>query len=178
MNLMKRMMGLVVIAGLALATAAQAQDPAAAQAWMAELQSVETKELSEAEVKNVIAAMKDLDGLENSGIDTDSPDMFDAISANNEAMSILKKNDLDANSFRVAVVNIALALGALEVEANRPQIEATLAQMEAMKGQIPEEQFNMIQQQVTGALALVERAPKSNIELVGKYKAELDAIGQ
>ena len=69
-------------------------------------------------------------------------------------------------------------MGALAMEGQQAEIDQAMAQLEAMKGQIPEAQYQMMEQQVMGAVALFRRAPESNVRLVEKYQAELEALGE
>ena len=178
MNTMKTLMIIVATAALALVAAtATAQDPAAGQAWLAELQSVEVREISEREMTNMIAAMEEIEVMEGE-IDTDTPSMFEAISANNQAMAVLRRNDFSAESFESTVYNVVLAMGALEMQGQKEQLDQAVAQLEAMKGQLPEAQYNYMKEQVLGTIQLFQRAPESNIRLAEKYKDELDAIGE
>lgn len=177
MNRMKTLMIIVMSAGLALAAAANAQDPAAGQAWLAELQTTEVRELSDRDMTNMISAMEEIEAMEGE-IDTDSPNMFDAISGNDEAMAVLRRNDFSAAEFESTVYNVVLAMGALEMRGQKEQLDQAVAQLEAMKGQIPEAQYQYMEQQVLGTIRLFERAPESNVNLVAKYKDELDSLGE
>lgn len=177
MNQMKTLMIIVATAALALAATANAQDPAAGQAWLAELKTAEVREFSEGELKNMISAMEELEGMEDE-IDTDTPNMFDAISASDQAMAALRRNDFNPESFQSTVYNVVLAMGALEMEGQKEQLDQAVAQLEAMKGQIPEAQYNYMQEQVLGTIQLFQRAPESNVRLVEKYKGELESLGE
>ena len=179
MNQMKTLTIIVATAALTLISAgANAQQgPAEAQAWFAELQNAEVRELSERELKNMIAAMTEIEAMEGE-INTDSPSMFEAISANDKAMAALRRNDFNPESFQSTVYNVVLAMGALEMRGQKEQLDQAVAQLEAMKGQIPESQYNYMKEQVLGTIQLFERAPESNVVLVEKFKPELDAIGE
>lgn len=177
MNTMKTLKMIVAAAALALAATAGAQDPAAGQAWLAELKTAEVRELSEREMKNMLSAMKEFEAMEDE-IDTDTPNMFDAISANDEAMGVLRRNDFSAESFQSTVYNVVLAMGALAMEAEKAQLDQAVAQLEAMKDQIPEAQYQYMQEQVLGTIRLFERAPESNVRLVEKYQDELESMGE
>lgn len=177
MKSMKTLMMILAAAGLTLAGAAGAQDPAAGQAWLAELQNAEVREISEREMQNMLSAMEEIEAMEGE-IDTDTPNMFAAITANNEAMSALRRNDFSPESFQSTVYNVVLAMGALEMRGQKAELDQAVAQLEAMKGQIPEAQYQYMQEQVLGTIRLFERAPESNVRLVEKYKDELDALGE
>ena len=179
MNRMKALMIMVVAAALALVAAAATaqQGQAEAQAWLEELKTAEVRELSDGDVRNMISAMTEIEAMEGE-IDTDTPNMFDAISANDDAMAVIRRNGFNAESFQSTVYNVVLAMGALEMRGQKEQLDQAVAQLEAMKGQIPEAQYNYMQEQVLGTIQLFQRAPESNVALVEKYKPELDAIGE
>lgn len=179
MNRMKTLTIIVAAAALALVAAGAnaQQDQAAAQAWLAELKTVEVRELGEDEVKRMIAAMTEIEAMGDE-IDTDSPTMFEAIRTNDKVMGVLRRNDFKAEDFESTVHNVVLAMGALEMRGQKEQLDQAVAQLEAMKGQLPEAQYNYMKEQVVGTIQLFERAPESNLSLVEKYKPELDAIGE
>lgn len=177
MKTMKTLMITVTTACLALAAAAQAQAPADGQAWLAELRNAEVRELSDREMQNMIAAMKDIEAM-GDDIDTDTPNMFEAIAANDEAMAVLRRNDFSPEGFQSTVYNVVLAMGALEMQGQKEQLDQAVAQLEAMKDQLPEAQYQYMQEQVLGTIRLFEKAPESNVRLVEKYKGELDSIGE
>ena len=177
MNRTKSLMIMLATAALALAATANAQDPAAGQAWLAELQTAEVRELSEREMKNMLSAMEEIEAIEGN-IDTDSPNMFDAIAADDRAMAVLRRNDFSAESFKSTVYNVVLAMGALEMQAQKAELDQAVAQLEAMKDQLPEAQYQYMQEQVLGTIRLFQRAPEANVRLVERFKPELDALGE
>ena len=177
------MMKTLRIAALALiwlmpAGAALAQGNADGQAWMMALEQAEVREISESEMKNLLAAMEDIEAMESDAIDTDTPTMFDAIEGNAEAKAILARHDFEPGQFQSAVHNVVLAMGALAMEGQQAEIDQAMAQLSAMKDQLPEAQYQMMEKQVMGTIALFRRAPESNIRLVEKYQSELEALGE
>lgn len=171
-------MALAALICIVPAGAALAQGNAEGQAWMMALEQAEVRELSETEMKNLLAAMEDLEAMESDAIDTDTPTMFDAIASNAEAKAILSRHDFQPAGFQSAVYNVVLAMGALAMEGQQAEIDQAMAQLEAMKGQLPEAQYEMMEKQVMGTVALFRRAPEPNIRLVEKYQAELEALGE
>ncbi|MEO1596125.1 MAG: hypothetical protein AAFS02_12865 [Pseudomonadota bacterium] len=162
---------------MGLAGAAQAQSAAEANAWMAELQQTEVRDITEGEMKRLLGAMEEIEAMEGA-INTDSPSMFDAIQANAEANSVLSRYDFDAPEFKVVVHNVMLAMGALAMRDQKAELDMAVEQLKAMKGQLPEAQYEALERQVLGAIQLFDRAPASNIALVEKYKAEIESIGE
>ena len=174
-----RVVGLLMAAmGLLFSTTASAQVPEEAQAWLNRLETVEGRELSEREMTSLIAAMKEIEAMEDESINTDSPNMFSAIAANDAARGAIEKQGFTPESFESVVNNLVLAMGALAMEGQKAEIEQAMAQLEAMKGQLPEAQYQMLEKQVMGTVKLFQRAPESNVRLVEKYQSELEAIGQ
>lgn len=162
------------VSSLVLAAAACAQGYPGSQAWFEALQAVEVREVSETELRNFIAAVEDLDAMET-GIDMGTPDMFEAIAASDEAMSALRRNDFSAESFRSTLCNLALALGALSMGGQEAKV---VAQLEAMKTELPPDRYAQMEARLLDSIRLFERAPEANVALVEKYRDELRALGQ
>ena len=159
---------------------AQSDDLAAGLKMFADVEPIA---LTESDIEGFIAASKALD---EQGVDLDvaGPDapptqagMIDAMKANSEAMAIIEDNGFSAEEFSDVTLNIVLAIGAAELAANRAEIDAAMQQMEAMKDQLPPEQYAAIREQVLGMQMMFEKAPPANIELVQRYRPQLEAIG-
>ncbi|MEL6449117.1 MAG: hypothetical protein AAFQ62_14335 [Pseudomonadota bacterium] len=177
MNRLNKVRVLMLALVMGLAGVAQAQSAAEANAWMAELEQTEVRDITEGEMKRLLGAMEEIEAMEGT-INTDSPTMFDAIQANAEASSVLSRYDFDGQEFKVVVHNVMLAMGALAMRDQKAELDMAVQQLQAMKGQLPEAQYQALERQVLGAIQLFDRAPASNIALVEKYKEEIDAIGE
>ena len=49
--------------------------------------------------------------------------------------------------------------------------------MEAMKDQLPPAQYEAIRQQIVGVQMMFAKAPASNVQLVQRYRPQLEALG-
>ncbi|MEM7278251.1 MAG: hypothetical protein AAF385_09010 [Pseudomonadota bacterium] len=178
---------LTVVLGLLLSATATAQVNSAqmnqASQAMEALKAVEPIELSEKDVTRFIAAAKE---LHESEVDMevfdddkvpDSESIGNKIRSNAEANAIIRKHGFDADEFAAVSMNVVIAMGASEMKEHQAEIDMAIKQLEAMKGSLPEGQYQMMVDQVMGASAVFASAPKGNVALVEKYKPELEAIG-
>ncbi|MEL6200421.1 MAG: hypothetical protein AAFR09_09510, partial [Pseudomonadota bacterium] len=94
MNRLNKVRVLMLALVMGLAGVAQAQSAAEANAWMAELEQTEVRDITEGEMKRLLGAMEEIEAMEGT-INTDSPTMFDAIQANAEASSVLSRYDFE-----------------------------------------------------------------------------------
>lgn len=89
-------------------------------------------------------------------------------------------------SFTSVHWNVMLAYMAMEMEARQPEIDAArkkqAAQMQAMKGRMPPEQYEALMNGMSGMdrmddmMRLYEDVPRENVALVKKHRAKIDAI--
>ena len=185
---MKQWMTGLAIALCAMGASAQQPMPSgganveAAMQALQELQKAPIVEFSESDVERFIALAKAADesdikveGLEDGQMPNFSK-MADALRANDDAMKLLGQHGFTPESYRDISVNIALALGASELRKNESQMKASLAQVESMKGMMPEGQYNMMVEQLTGTLQAFERAPDSNVAVVEKMRPALEEL--
>ncbi|MEM7613190.1 MAG: hypothetical protein AAF270_16010 [Pseudomonadota bacterium] len=167
------------VAALALfvGSSAGAQSPD----WMSQMTDVEPIELSERDVKRAIKTADQLAKAAEAGEIDESgmaPGNLDALIANRKAMSIIEGNDFTAESFTSTMMNIVMAMGAAEMEDNKEEVEQATAQLEAMKSQLSPEQYEMFASQILGVQKAFANAPAGNVELVRKYKDEIEALGE
>ncbi|MEL7311153.1 MAG: hypothetical protein AAFN07_06560 [Pseudomonadota bacterium] len=175
-----KILSLVMLSVLAIAGPATAQDGMENVVEMMEM--IETTEpvvLTDGDIETWISTVET---LIDSGIDDLTSEQsigaaMQTIGASAQAKSILSRSGYDLESFQNTSLNIAMAMGAAEMAENRPELEASLSQMEAMKGQIPAEQYEMMSRMVKGAMAMFEKTPEQNIETVAKYADRIDALG-
>lgn len=179
---MRIVMNVALCVALLLApiTSAQAQQmPAEAQAWMDALTNVDIVTFDEGDVQGLLKTAQALDaaGLDELVSDDASIDTLQNIGDNAEAMKILKANGYSSKKFSSHVMNLALAMGASEMRKNQAQMDAAIAQLEAMKGQMPEEQYAFLRKQVVGVMDIFARAPEGNIALAAQYQEQFEKIG-
>ena len=137
--------------------------------------------LTNADIERFIGALTDLKQL---GVqpaqDSDSDPsgmaaMTNALQTNADAISTLDKHGFDAVSFQRVGYSVMMAYAAGEMENASVEIAAARQQLEAMKSQMPPEQYAMLEQQILGALSMFTDQPPANVELVKPYKARIDA---
>ncbi|MEL6870506.1 MAG: hypothetical protein AAFO81_11955 [Pseudomonadota bacterium] len=160
---------------------AQAQQmPETAQAWLDALSTAEVVEFTESDVKNLLSTTKALQaaGLDDLVDDNAPMDALAALEGNAEARSILKSNGYSPEKFSSHMMNIAMAMGAAEMQANKAEIDASIAQLQMLKDQIPPAQYEALYAQVVGVQEIFARAPAGNVELAEKYRTELEALGE
>lgn len=143
--------------------------------------------LTERDMERFLTVMRELKRL-GVGYDADASDpgsaiagMASAWAANREAMAILQANDLDVVRLQQLTYTIAMAMAASEMEGNAAKMQESAAQIEAMKGQLPPEMYEQMKQGQEAAEAMTRvllEQPPGNVELVRRYRAELDALGR
>ena len=139
--------------------------------------------LTEDHVERFIGAAKDfneadieVDDIGDGGVPSQA-EVAEKIGNNPEAMRILNKHGFSPEEFSGVSMNVIMAMGAAEMAANKAEIDQAMAQFEAMKGQIPEAQYNQMVGSILAAQEMFAKAPPGNIELVARYKGELEALG-
>jgi hypothetical protein len=97
---------------------------------------------------------------------------------NDKINRIIRQNGFkDGEDFALTSYAVMLAMGAVELDANRAEMEQARAQLKAMKDQLPPETYTMMEQQLLGAFAIFDNVPAGNLALVRKYREALSAIG-
>lgn len=180
---MRKLKLAVLVMGLAVAVIGQAQVPQAANDALEMLSNVKPMALNESHIKRFIATAeeldkRDIDIMENEDkVIPTQDEMLSQVRQNSEAMSILKANGFSPEEFSDVAMNIVVAMGALEMRKNQVEIDQAMAQLEAMKGQLPQAQYDMIASQVLGVQAAFAKAPPANVDLVEEHRDALEAIG-
>lgn len=138
----------------------------------------EPVKLTEKTVKNFIAAAKELSkmGDEITLSDSDARDFWKGLSLSKEANEVLDDHGFKPVEFQRVGFSIGLAMAAEEMAQNSEEIEEAKKNLEAMKGKLPEAQYNAMKKQMLGAMEMFEDVPEENVELVKKYKDEFDAL--
>ncbi|MEO0365546.1 MAG: hypothetical protein AAF265_08645 [Pseudomonadota bacterium] len=171
---------LALLVLLTAVTPAKAQDGMDNVVEMMEMiEAVEPIVLTDGDIENWISTVETLieSGIDDLTSEQSIGAAMQTIGASSKAKSILSRNGYDLESFQTTSLNVAMAMGAVEMADSRAEMEASLSQMEAMKGQIPAEQYEMMSRMVKGAMAMFEKTPEQNIETVGKYADRIDALG-
>jgi hypothetical protein len=144
-------------------------------------------ELTEKDVTGFIGSVEDLQELGvASQIEADKDgklEMSEALAANHEAMSILEGHGFTPERFQQVAYSVGYALAALQMKGKEGEIdEAWAAQekaFEKMKGQLSDEQMQLIRSQVGTAKAAmhqIEDQPAGNLELVRKHMDEIQRV--
>ncbi|MEM6818838.1 MAG: hypothetical protein AAF578_08600 [Pseudomonadota bacterium] len=173
----KTIAALLLSLGLIAGTAVAQMEEMAETMGMVE--SAEPVVLSESDVENWISTVEallaaDLEVMDNPSI----PDAMKDLAANSEAMSILDGKGYDMSKFQSHSINIFMAVGAAQMADQREQIETQMAMLDSMREQMPAEQVAMLEAQVKGLMAIFEKTPEENIDTVGKYAAQIEALGE
>jgi hypothetical protein len=143
--------------------------------------------LAEQDVEGFLTVMREFKRL---GLETrrDSDDpmssvgaMATAWGANREAMAILRDNDFDIPRFQQVTYSVMMAMAASEMDGNSGNAQASAAQLEAMKGKVPPAQYEAMKKALEQSTQMVEamsKQPEGNIELVKRFKEEIDALSR
>jgi hypothetical protein len=169
--------------GRADSTATSADVAAAAPTGAAagQLQAIP---LSESDVEHFIAATKELHALGSElqadlGDDPSKVQSWAAsIQGSAEAMAILRKHTFDAPRYQQVATSVMMAYAAEDVKKSQVDMKA---QMEQMKATLPKEQYEQMQkmnEQAQAMLKAYENQPQSNIDLVAKYRDQIDALSK
>jgi hypothetical protein len=140
--------------------------------------------LSESDVEHFIAAAKELNTL---GVETNADlgedpskarSYLEGLQASAEAMAILRKHTFDGPRFQQVATSVMMAFAAEEMKKTDVDMKANLEQM---KAQLPKEQYEQMKKMTEAASANMEaiaNQPQSNIDLVAKYRDQIDALGK
>jgi hypothetical protein len=139
--------------------------------------------LQESDVTSFISAVTDLQALNKKyggglkGDASQAKQWADGLAANADAMSILKRNGFaDVERFTSVAYSVMMARAAGEMEGQQAEMDAAEAKLEAMKSQMSAAQYEMIKQQMLGAMQMFDDQPAGNVELVEKYASQIDAL--
>ncbi|MEO0998222.1 MAG: hypothetical protein AAFX58_11960 [Pseudomonadota bacterium] len=150
---------------------------------MATLESIEPIALSDADVKNWIAAARafdeqkiDLDAMHGDSFPT-RESMIGTMTNSAEVLAILDRHEFTPQHFADVSLNLMLAMGASEMAKHKAEVDQAMQELESMKDQLPPGQYEQLVKQVVGAQAMFRKAPPGNVELAQKYGPELAALG-
>lgn len=166
-----------------LAASAGAQTQTAADNFLSGFEGAEVVELDEATVKRFIDVGEALKAQQVDYADElDEPPSIrswaQAADGNDQINRVIRQHGFkDGEDFALTSYAIMLAMGAVELDANRAEMEQARAQLNAMKDQLPPETYTMMEQQLLGAFAIFDNVPPGNLALVRKYREALTAIG-
>jgi hypothetical protein len=107
--------------------------------------------------------------------------MATAWAANREAMDILRQNNFDLPRFQRVTYSIMAAMAAAELSGNESKMKEGEAQLEAMKGKLPPEMYEQMKKAQEQAAQMTQQfmnQPAGNVELVSRFRAELEALNR
>lgn len=144
--------------------------------------------LHERDVERFLTVMREFKrlGLETRGGAGDPgasvTGMATAWEANREAMDILRDNDFDIPGFQRVMYSIMLAIAASEMDGNSAtKMQQGATQLEAMKGKVPTETYEAMkkaQEQATQMTESMLKQPDGNIELVRRFRSDIEALNR
>ncbi|HEX9563278.1 MAG TPA: hypothetical protein VF981_04875 [Gemmatimonadaceae bacterium] len=108
-------------------------------------------------------------------------DMGTSWAANREAMDILGQNGFDVPRFQRVTYSVAMAMAAAEVAGNESKMKEGEAQLQAMKGKLPPEMYEQMkkaQEQAVQTTRAVLNQPAGNVDLVRRFRPEIDALSR
>jgi hypothetical protein len=153
----------------------------AASAQSSESTMPATVMLTKIDVERFIATMPELSEIglniiDGSGADTTGvTQMTEAIASQDEAIGILEKHGFDVPEFRDVGYSVMMAYAAGELENSDVDVAAARDQFASLQGMIPEDQYQMLDQQIGNMQEAIESQPEANIELVREYKSQIAA---
>ena len=172
------------IASCLLASVVAAQDmPSSPPAEPPAPAQMEPVTLTADMIERFIAAATELKtlGLEAAAdgqLDPNDPEqMANLMQAGSQAMQILSKNDFDIMSFQQVAYSVTMAAGAAQMDENQAELDMLRQQLEAMKSQMPPEQYEQARKGLAGMDSIYSEQPPENIALVKNYMDELIALG-
>jgi hypothetical protein len=143
--------------------------------------------LTERDVEQWIAAMRDLDAVGDraQGRLGDDPSgarqMVQGLRANAEATAILRRHGFaDFERFSRVHYSVISAFVAAQMREGAAEQEEAMREMEAMKGKVPDEQYKAMEAAMKGAAAMREamgRQPEENVALVARYREQIEGLG-
>jgi hypothetical protein len=172
------------IASCLLTSAVAAQDaPSSPPAEPPAQPRMEPVTLTADMVERFIAAATELKALAlESAVDgqldpNDPAQMANLMQAGSQAMQIMSKNGFDMMNFQQVAYSVTMAAGAAQMDVNQAEVDMLRQQLEAMKSQMPPEQYEQARKGLTGMDSIYSEQPPENIALVKNYMDELIALG-
>jgi hypothetical protein len=150
---------------------------AAATASMADV--TEPMELTDKDVENFIAILEEMKALGERYTDSDG-DMKNigaGIMASQKAQAVLRKYDYDPIKFQRVAYNISAAMAAQDM-GDGTDLAADRKQLEAMKSQLPKEQYDMLVKAHEQMASMMTNQPAGNKDVVARWADRLDAVGR
>ena len=139
-----------------------------ARQYQQDSQAVRTVVLTERDIKSFLAARTELEKL------GPTTNLAQAAGRNAQTLAVLARHGFSLDSFGAVTTSIGLALGSLDAKTNDPAQEEALAKM---KEQLTPAQYEMMRQQLdasTAMLADLQKQPAANVELVRKYRDQIE----
>jgi len=149
------------------------------------LESLNVVGLTERDVTGFIAVAGELESLDLRALadDAGAADTAAALRASSEAMRIIESRGFTVERLQDVSYSIALAVMALQLEAEGQDPAGLRAQQEAamaeLRGTLPPEMLEMFQQEMqmaAGILSDLGDQPPQNKELARRYRAELEPL--
>lgn len=163
-------------------TAGDAMEMAGEAAGMAGMAAIsEPIALDETEMERFVGALQALqrtgekyeDRTDGTG---DWANYGAAMAANAEAMAILREHGYtQPQQFQRVAYTIGAAMAAGEMEGREDQMAEAQKQLEAMKGQMSDEQYKAMVQSQSSAMGMISNQPEGNVELVRAWKDRIEA---
>jgi hypothetical protein len=144
----------------------------------------ESIELSDDDIERYINVLQEfkaigqrLDGRTEAGADVNNA--VAALRGNREVMAALTKHGFrDFRRFQQVTFSIAMAMAASEMKGQEAEMAAARKRMEAMKGQVPKEQYDAMMKMQGMTEAMFKDQPRGNAELVAKWSDRLREAGK
>lgn len=140
----------------------------------------EPVKLTERSVERFISAAKELSQL-GKNVDLDASKgagFMQGVTLSADALEILNGHDFEPTEFQRVAYSIGLAMAAADMTAeDRASMKKSQEKLESMKGTLPAAQYEAMKQQMTGAMNILNHQPEGNVELVAKYRKQIEGIG-
>lgn len=145
--------------------------------------------LREADITGMISVLPQLNALgvrADLAAADDPTGLTQGMQINTEAMALLKKHGFTMDHFQKSLYSVGMALMALESDIDTEEMAEAKIETERalaeMQDQLSPEQLAMLRQQLgsamdsaMGALSQMQNQPPGNLELVKKYRTQLEA---
>ena len=141
---------------------------------------VEAHLLTRSEIEGLLAAVPELEALsEESGIDTDADieDWGSITGLTVKGQRVLSRHGFpSAEAFGRVMQSVAMARGALEVEADDEDMRRAREELARLESQLPPDTFAAISEQMGKLFEAFDNVPSANIDLVREYADRIDAL--
>ncbi|MFT5690878.1 MAG: hypothetical protein ACI92E_000201 [Oceanicoccus sp.] len=134
--------------------------------------------LTDSLIKNFIGTAKELNRQEKTIDFEQERSPLEDMRLGREGMDIIVKHGFDIIQFQQVAYSIGMAFGAEAMQGKSAEIEQARQQLQTMKGRLPEAQYEMLKQQMMNVFQVFADQPSGNIELVAKYRDQLQALGE